>query len=112
MMSTKANRKRLNEAQHCEIITKLRKSNPPSKRAISREYNVSKRTIRKVRNNREAILQISALLSEDGKKNTFRASVGRFTQIENMMYIWTDNMLHTKLPLPPSLAIAKAKTCF
>jgi inactivated superfamily I helicase len=86
-MSKKPNEKRLNEHQHCEIILKLSKTNALSKRALAREYNVSEGAIRKVWDNWEAILERSTLLPEEAKERTFRASVGRFTELEDMLYI-------------------------
>jgi hypothetical protein len=74
------------------------------------EYNVSEGAIQKVWDNREAILERSALLYEEAKERTFRAFVGRFTELENMLYIWIDSMCRAKLPVPSSLAIAKAKS--
>jgi DNA-binding transcriptional regulator YhcF (GntR family) len=110
-ISKKPNGKRLNEHQRCEIISKLSKTNAPSKRALAQEYNVSEGTIRKVWDIREAILERSALLYEEAKKKrTFRDSIGRFTEFEDMLYIWIDIMRHVKLPVPSSLAIAKAKS--
>jgi hypothetical protein len=109
-MSKKPNGKRLNEHQRCKIISKLSKMNALSKRALAQEYNVSEGAIRKVWNNREAILKRSALLYEEAKERTFRASVGRFTELEDMLYIWIDNMRRAKLHVPSSLAIAKAKS--
>jgi hypothetical protein len=109
-MSKKPNGKCLNEHQRCEIISKLSKTNAPSKRALTRKYNVSEGTIRKVWDNQEVILERSALLFEEAKERTFRASVGRFTELEDMLYIWIDSMRCAKLPVPPSLAIAKAKS--
>jgi hypothetical protein len=44
-MLKKQNEKRLNEHQHYEIISKLGKTNAPSKKALAREYNVSEGTI-------------------------------------------------------------------
>jgi hypothetical protein len=108
-MLKKPNGKRLNEHQRCEIISKLSKTNAPSKRVLAQEYNVSEGAIRKVWDNREAILEWYALLSEETKEKTFRASVGRFIELEDMLYIWIDNMCRAKLPIPPSLTIAKAK---
>ncbi len=55
------------------------------------------------------MLEQFALLSEEAKERTFRASVGQFIELEDMLYIWIDNMRHAKLPVPPSLAIAKVK---
>ncbi len=60
--------------------------------------------------NREAILEWSALLFEEAKERTFRASVGRFTELEDMLYIWIDSMRRAKLLVSPSLAIAKVKS--
>jgi DNA-binding transcriptional regulator YiaG len=55
-MSKNSNGKRLNESQRCEIISKLSKTSSLSKRALAREYGVSEGAIRKVWENREAIL--------------------------------------------------------
>jgi hypothetical protein len=109
-MSKKPNGKHLNEHQRYEIISKLSRTNAPTKRALAREYIVSEGAIRKVWGNREAILERSALLSEEAKERTFQASIGRFTELEDMLYIWIDSMCRAKLPIPPSLAIAKAKS--
>jgi hypothetical protein len=109
-MLKKPNRKHLNDHQCYEIISKLSKTNVPSKRALAQEYSVSEGTIRKVLDNREAILEWSTLLSEKAKKRTFRASVERFIELEDMPYIWIDNMHCAKLPIPPSFAIAKVKS--
>ncbi len=46
---------------------------------------------------------------DEAKKKTFRSSVGRFTELQDMLYIWIDNMCYANLLVPPSLAIAKAK---
>ena len=109
MSSKKPSGKRLNEAERCEIIAKLQKINSPSKRSLAREYDVSEGAIRKVWENRDKILERTALMSEKSKQNTFRASVGHFTELEDMLYIWVDSMRRANLPIPPSLAIAKAK---
>jgi len=109
-MSKKLTGKCLNESQRCEIISKLSKTNPPSKRALAREYDVSEGAIRKVWEKRDSILEQSALLSEEANQKTFRASVGRFTELEDMLYIWIDNMRRARLPVSPSLAIAKVKS--
>ncbi|CAK9238636.1 unnamed protein product [Sphagnum troendelagicum] len=109
-MSKKPNGKRLNESQRCEIIAKLSKTNAASKRAIAREYDVSEGAIRKVWDKQEQILERFALMSDEAKEKTFRSSVGRFTELEDMLYIWIDSMGCANLPVPPSLAIAKAKS--
>jgi len=109
VMSKKLTGKRLNESQRCEIILKLSKTNPPSKRALMREYDVNEGAIRKVWEKRDSILERSTLLSKEAKQKTFRASVGRFTELEDMLYIWIDSMRRARLLVLPSLAIAKAK---
>ncbi len=55
-------------------------------------------------------MERSALLSKEAKERTFRAFVGRFIKLEDMLYIWIDNMRYAKLPVSPTFAIAKAKS--
>ncbi len=109
-MSKKPNGKCFNEHQRCEIILKLSKTNAPSKKALTRKYNVSEGAIQKVWDNQEAILERSALSSEEVKERTFQASIGRFTELKNMLCIWIDSMHCAKLLVLPSLTIAKAKS--
>jgi hypothetical protein len=56
------------------------------------------------------ILEQFALLFEEAKEGTFRASVGRFTKLGDMLYIWIDSMCRAKLLVSPSLTIARAKS--
>ena len=79
--------KRLNESERLEVIFKLNQPNPPSKQSIARQHGVSEATIRKVWSKREHIRKRSALMSEEAKKKTFGASVDRFTEIENKLYL-------------------------
>jgi hypothetical protein len=109
-MSKKSNGKCVNESQRCEIIVKLSKTDAPSKKAIAREYDASEGAIRKVWDKREQILEQSALMFDEAKEKTFRSSVGRFTELEDMLYIWIDSMRRANLLVPPSLAIAKVKS--
>ena len=48
-------------------------------------------------------------MSDEAKKKTFRASVGRFTEVEDKLDLWIDSMRRANLPVSPSLAILKAK---
>jgi hypothetical protein len=89
---------------------KLSKTDVPNKRVIAREYDVSEGAIRKVWDKREQILDRSALMSDEAKKKTFRSSIGRFTELEDMLYIWIDSMCCANLLVSPSLAIAKVKS--
>ena len=107
MMSGKG--KRLSESQRLEIIAKLSMPSAPSKRNIAREYDVSEGAIRKIMKNQEVIRKRSALMSEETRAKKFRASVGRFSEIEDKLFLWIDSMRRANLPVPPSLVIAKAK---
>ena len=66
--------------------------------------------IRKVWEKWEQILERSALMSDEAKEKTFRPFAGRFTELEDMLYIWIDSMRRANLHVPPFLAIAKAKS--
>ena len=48
--------KRLNDSQRLEIISKLQRPNPPSKRAIAREYDIVESSVRKLWDQRESII--------------------------------------------------------
>jgi hypothetical protein len=109
-MSKKPNEKRLNESQRCEIIAKLSKTDAPNKRAITHKYDVSEGAIKKVWDKREQILERSALMFDEAKKKTFQSSVGHFTELEDMLYTWINSMRRANLLVPPSLAIAKARS--
>jgi hypothetical protein len=56
-MSKKLTDKHLNESQRCEIISKLSQTNPPSKRALVREYDVNEGAIWKVWEKQDSILE-------------------------------------------------------
>ena len=103
-MSSKG--KRLSESQRLEVIAKLSVPSAPSKRSLVREYGVSEGAIRKVMKNQEGIQKCSALMSKEGKRKTLRASNGRFSELEDILYVWIDSMRRAKLP---SLVIVKAK---
>ena len=70
---------------------------------------MSETVTRKVWPNRDDIRKCSALTSEEAKKKKFRAYVGRFTELEDKLYLWIDSMRRASLPVPPTLAILKAK---
>ena len=77
--------KRLNVSQKLKVIFRLSKPNPPSKSSIAWHHEVSEAAIRKVWSKREVIRKRSTLMSEQAKKKTFRASVGRFTKLEDKL---------------------------
>jgi hypothetical protein len=50
-------------------------------------------------------------MSDEAKEKTFRSSIGHFTELEDMLYMWIDSMRRANLRhLSPSLAITKAKS--
>ena len=66
--------KRLDESQRLEVIFKLSQPNPPSKRSLTRLYEVSETAIRKVWSERDDIRERSTLMSSDfGYKTQKRA---------------------------------------
>jgi len=84
-MSGKA--RRLNASQRLEVISRLSQTNPPSKQSIARQYKVSEATIRKVWAMRKVIQKRSDLMSDETKKKKFRASVRRFKEMEDKLYL-------------------------
>ena len=85
-MSSKG--KRLSESQRLEVIAKLSVPSAPSKRSLAREYGVSEGAICKLMKNQDGIQKRSALMSEEGKRKTLRASIGRFSELEDILYVW------------------------
>ena len=79
------------------------------KSAVAHEYGVGEKAIWKTWDNRDAIQQCSALMSEEVKMETIHASVGLFLEVEEKLYIWIDTMHWANVPVSPSLAIEKAK---
>ena len=82
---------------------------PPSKRSIAREYDVSEAAIRKTIKNQEAIQKHSAVMSEETKTKKFRAFVGRFYELQDVLHLWIDSMRRANFPVSSSLVIAKTK---
>jgi hypothetical protein len=48
-------------------------------------------------------------MSNEVKEKTFRSSIGRFIELEDMLYIWIDIMHCANFPILPSFTIDKAK---
>jgi hypothetical protein len=105
----KGSAKRLSEQQRLEIIVKLRKPNPPSKRSVAREYNVNEKAVRRIWDNRSDIEQRSSLMPSEKRATTFRASVGHFSEVEDKLYTWIEAMQRAHVTVSPSLAMVKAK---
>ncbi len=66
--------KHLNEQEQLEIIRRLSKPNPPSKRSLAHEYNVSEGAVRYVWNKKDEIEQRSSLMTAETRAQTFRQS--------------------------------------
>lgn len=101
--------KRLNEQERLDIIRKLRRPNPPSKRSIAREYNVSEGAIRYIWTKRDEIEQRSGSMTPEARGTIYRQSNGHFPQVESQLFTWIEAMRMANLPVAPSLALAKAK---
>ena len=108
-MLGKVRGKRLSESQRFDIMEKLNKPNPPSKRAIARTYNVSNTTIRKIWNNRDSVVSRTSHMSSGERNTCYRASEAKFPELEQRLYEWVDMVHRIKLVVPPSLGITKAK---
>ena len=59
--------KRLNDSQRLEIISKLQRPNPPSKRAIAREYDIVESSVRKLWDQRESIIKRTQDIPESSR---------------------------------------------
>jgi CENP-B N-terminal DNA-binding domain len=59
--SKRGSGKRLSDSQRLEIITKLEGPNPPSKRAIAREYGIVESSVRKLWNQRRFPRNVSTM---------------------------------------------------
>ena len=92
-----------------EFIAKLSVPSAPSKKSLAKEYGVSEGAIRKIMKNQEGIQKRSALMSEEGKRKTLRASIGRFSELEDIHYVWIDSMQRAKLPRPSLIGHCKSK---
>ncbi|CAK8687538.1 unnamed protein product [Clavelina lepadiformis] len=51
----------------------------------------------------------SSAQKDKTKTKQFQASVGRFSELEDMLYVWIDSKHCTSLPVQPSLLVLKAK---
>ena len=100
--------KRLNDSERLEIIAKLQKHNPPSKRAVAHEYNVSEGAIRKLWSQKESILKCMEHIPESTRISTFCLTQARFPELEDQIFLWIDSMRRLKLELPPTIVMAKA----
>lgn len=97
------------EQDRVDIIYKLEESNPPTKRALARVYNVTEKTIREVWKNRVHILEQVSQIPEAKRAKTFRHSSGYYQEIETRLVSWIKIMRDANLVVPPSLALLKAK---
>ena len=87
IMSSKG--KRLSESHGLEVIAKFSVPSGASERSLAREYryDVSEGAIRKIIKNQESVQKRSPLMSEEGKTKVFRASIGRFSELEDILYV-------------------------
>jgi hypothetical protein len=105
----RSSKRYLTEQERLEIIRKLSRPNPPSKRSLTREYNINEKAVRKIWSKKDDIEQRSSLMTAEARASTFRPSKGQFPQIEDQLFTWIDTMRRANLTVSPSLAIVKAK---
>ena len=73
-------KKCFNENERLDIIAKLSRPNPTSKRTVAREYNVDEKAVRKIWNSRASIEEGCSRMSVAEHEATCRAFVGRFSE--------------------------------
>ena len=83
-----------------EIISRLQRSNPPSKRAIAREYNIGESAIRKLWNQRESVLQRTQDIPDSSRASVFCGTQAWFPELEDRLHTWIDTMRRLNLELP------------
>ena len=82
-MKPTGSNKRLSDSQRLEIIAKLQKPNPPSKRAIVCAYCVSESAIRKLWGHKDSIFKCTQLVPESIRISTFCVSQACFPELED-----------------------------
>ena len=61
----RSSKRYLTEQERLEIIRKLSRPNPPSKRSLAWEYNINEKAVRKIWSKKDDIEQRSSLMSDD-----------------------------------------------
>ena len=97
----RSSKRYLTEQQRLEVIGKLRKPNPPSKRSLAREYDIDEKAIRKIWSKKDEIEQHSSLITAEARASKFRHSHGQFPQIEDQLFTWIDAMPRANLTAAP-----------
>ena len=91
-----------------EIINKLKRKNPPSKRYLGRSFNVSEGAIIKIWQNRDEIKKRSTDMSKQRKSKKLRFSSAKYSDLESQLYDWISVIRKTNLPISPTIIIARA----
>lgn len=107
-MKRKGQGSRLSDSQRLEILNKKARYNPPSNRALGREYGVSEKTIRDTVNRGNEIRRRCAAVPKHVQERTQRVASAEYPELESMVYQWIDASRQAKLEIPPNLVITKA----
>jgi hypothetical protein len=81
MESKKGCGKRLSDSKRVDIVRKLQRPHAPSKRAIARDYDISEGAIRKLWNQRDAIISSTEDRQENTRASAFRMRQTRFPEL-------------------------------
>jgi hypothetical protein len=68
----------------------LRKPKPPHKQSCAHEYNVVEKPVMRIWDNRAEIEKCSFLITVGKRARAFCASVGNFSEVEDILYTWID----------------------
>ena len=102
-------KKQLTLKRKLEIIEDLSQDNPPSKRCVSRKYEVSDFTIRSIWKNKDTIKRQAALLTNDLQDTLSKLPQAKYSDLEEKLLEWIEVIRTANLPVSPSLIVAKAK---
>ena len=113
--SSQGKGKRLSESQRIEIIRDKEKAiqlgikNPPSNYKIAMKYGVTETAVRNIWKHREKIKKRCAPLTQEKVKTVFRASTGKFPELENVVYEWIEDMRNGNVQVSPCMVQSHAQ---
>ena len=102
----------LNDIERLEIISKLQQSNPLSKRAMVRKYNIGESAIRKLWNQRESVFQQTQDIPVSSQAYVFCRTQAWFPELEDHLHIWIDTMRRLKAGTSSDIGYRKGSRDF
>ena len=89
----RSSKRYLTEQERLEIIRKLSRPNPPSKRSLAREYNINEKAVRKIWSKKDDIEQRSSLMTAAAKSLTFQVPFVGLDALYEQMLALEDQLL-------------------